>query len=354
MACRIGADWAYKGVKALVLENEYLRITCLPDKGSDIIKILYKPLEIDFLWHFSTGCRKPAGFVWPSGRSDSSFLDFYEGGWQDILPNAGLPSKHRGTDWGQHSESALMPWQYFVEERRPEKVRVHLTTDLHHYPFSVDKWLILEQKQKYFTIKERITNHSEQDLEFSWLQHVAFGEPFLEPGNIISIAAEKAVVHSPEIPHSSLPPGKEFKWPMIRDKKAKQVDLSLIPNRKTRTHDLVYLLDVKEGWYALTNPHLKLTFSLTWDKKVFPHIWYWRPLGGAWDYPWFGKAWAIALEPCTSWPTTGLTDQVKKGTAARLAGGSFIENEMKVAIYTGLHSVTEATGTCIVRGTRHA
>jgi len=54
---------------------------------------------------------------------------------------------------------------------------------------------------------------------------------------------------------------------------------------------------------------------------------------------WFGRTWNIALEPCTSWPATGLADQMAKGTAAKIRGNRSIELEMKAIAYTGLQGV---------------
>lgn len=343
MGSRISTDWTYKGMQTLILENEYLRIVSLLDKGSDIIEILYKPLDVDFLWHSPIGYRNPVMFVESCSRSDGSFLDYYGGGWQDILPNAGSPCKHRGVEWGQHGETALIPWRCKIEKEEEQEVSAHLMVKCYRYPFSVDKWLTLRQGEKILTIREKITNNSEQDLEFSWLQHIAFGEPFLQPGNIINIGAREAIVHSPEIPYSTLPPGEKFTWPIVKNKEGKTVDLSVIPKRDVKGHDLIYIINVEKGWYSLTNTSMKLGFGLIWDRKVFPHIWFWRPLGGCWDHPWFGRAWAIALEPCTSWPATGLLDQIKKGTAAILKGKSSIETEVKVVIHSGFSSVSEIT-----------
>lgn len=350
IGCRVSTDWTYKGMQTLILENEYLRVVSLLDKGSDIIEIRYKPLDIDFMWHSPLGYRNPTMFVESCSRSDGSFLDYYGGGWQDILPNAGSPCTHRGVEWGQHGETALIPWNCVIEKEEKQEVRARLMVNCYRYPLSVNKWLILRQGEKFFTIREKITNNSEQDLEFSWLQHVAFGEPFLKPGNVINLAAKTAVVHTPEIPNSSLPPGKEFKWPILKDKEGKEVDLSIIPKKEGRAHDLIYITNVEDGWYGLTNTKIKLGFGLVWGKRIFPHIWFWRPLGGAWDHPWFGKAWAIALEPCTSWPATGLSDQIKKGTAAKLEGGSSIETEIKVVVYTGFSEVSNITREGIVKG----
>jgi hypothetical protein len=336
----------------VILENEKLRVVSLLDKGSDIIEILYKPLDIDFLWHSPLGYRNPTMFIESCRRSDGSFLDYYGGGWQDILPNAGSGCTHRGTEWGQHGETALLPWKCIIEKEEKEEVKAHLMVNCCRYPFSVDKWLTLQKEEKFFTIKEKITNNSEQDLEFSWLQHVAFGEPFLEPGSKVDVPAKKVIVHSPEILGSSLPPGKEFTWPLIKDKKGKEVDISIVPKKEVRSHDLVYILNIEDGWYALTNKSLRLGFGLVWDKKIFPHIWFWRPLGGALDHPWFGRSWAIALEPCTSWPATGLLDQIRNGTAAELKAGSSVETEMKVVVYTGFTKVSNINTKGIVKGTR--
>lgn len=336
-------DWTYKGMRTLILENAYIRVVSLLDKGADIMEILYKPLDIDFMWHSPLGYRNPSMFIESCSRSDGSFLDYYGGGWQDILPNAGGPCIHRGAEWGQHGETSLMPWKCVIEKDDSIEVVAHLTVDCCRYPFSVDKWLTLRQGEKFLTIREKLTNKSEQDLEFSWLQHVAFGEPFLSPSCVINLAAETAVVHAPEIPWSSLPAGQNFSWPIAKDKKGKEVDLSRIPQKDFQAHDLVYIMGLKEGWYGLTNTEMKLGFGLVWDKSVYPYIWFWRPLGGGWDHPWFGRAWAIALEPCTSWPATGLADQIRKGTAAQLKGASSIETEIKAMIYTDLSKVTRIT-----------
>jgi hypothetical protein len=54
--CRI-REYLYKDLKILVMENELLRITILADKGTDTIEFLYKPLDLDVLWHSFNGVR---------------------------------------------------------------------------------------------------------------------------------------------------------------------------------------------------------------------------------------------------------------------------------------------------------
>ena len=56
--CRI-REFQYKGLRTVTLENELLRAGILADKGSDIFELLYKPKDVDFLWHSPWGVRNP-------------------------------------------------------------------------------------------------------------------------------------------------------------------------------------------------------------------------------------------------------------------------------------------------------
>ena len=47
--CSVTDDWSLKGMKVVYLENAFLRIGILADRGSDIFEFKYKPLDLDFL-----------------------------------------------------------------------------------------------------------------------------------------------------------------------------------------------------------------------------------------------------------------------------------------------------------------
>ncbi|SVD30797.1 uncharacterized protein METZ01_LOCUS383651, partial [marine metagenome] len=42
LGCRISDEWTFKGLKTVILENEFLQIMVLADKGADIYKIVNK------------------------------------------------------------------------------------------------------------------------------------------------------------------------------------------------------------------------------------------------------------------------------------------------------------------------
>ena len=108
--CRISDEWTYKGLRTLILENELLRVVVLIDKGSDIIEFRYKPLDLDFLLLTPGGVRNPVQNQ-PSIYSQSPFMDYYSGGWNDILPNGGPPASYQGVEFGQHGEISLLAWE---------------------------------------------------------------------------------------------------------------------------------------------------------------------------------------------------------------------------------------------------
>lgn len=82
--CRINTDYFYKNLRVEILENEYLKISILIDKGTDIFEFLYKPKDTDFMWLSPWGIKSPSNFVSTIPSKDGNFMDYYEGGWQEI------------------------------------------------------------------------------------------------------------------------------------------------------------------------------------------------------------------------------------------------------------------------------
>src|SRR5579875_3106094 len=110
--CRLAA-YDQHGLCHVTLENSALRVTVLPDKGTDIVELRLKRRDLDVLWTSPTGIRDPRT-TRPSSEGTGAMMDFYEGGWQEILPSGGPPSSHLGATWGQHGESTTLPWEVRV------------------------------------------------------------------------------------------------------------------------------------------------------------------------------------------------------------------------------------------------
>ena len=94
--CRISDSWTYRGLKAVIMENELLRVTVLADKGADIFEFVHKPSDTDFMWRTPWGVRDPSLFIPSSGWGEGVWHDMYEGGWQTIRADGRLPRRVHG------------------------------------------------------------------------------------------------------------------------------------------------------------------------------------------------------------------------------------------------------------------
>jgi hypothetical protein len=117
-----------------------------------------------------------------------------------------------------------------------------------------------------------------------------------------------------------------------------------MPPPEARTAELLYITDLQEGWYAISNDEIGVGFGLAWDTAVFPHLWYWQVARGSFGYPWFGRTYSMALEPWTSWPGDGLATAVAQGTALRLQAGESRQTTLHAVLWEGPGTVARVTG----------
>jgi hypothetical protein len=340
---RIVDQLTYRGFDALVLENDFLRILVLPEKGSDIIEFVYKPLDLDFLW------RAPSGF-WTLDRlfpgditTRSSFIDYYPGGWQEILPNGGPTNQLHGVEFPEHSETPLLPWSWEITADEPDRVAVTLQVRLLRLPILIEKTLRLG-KGPILYIDEVVRNLGTEDLEIMWGHHPTLGAPFIDKDCVIDLPAAGGISHPTErFSCQRLVPNQRFNWPFANCGDLGMVDFSLVLPPYAGKADLFYLTDLKEGWFAVTNQKLSVTFGLAWTPEVFKHLWVWHDANGTKGYPWYGQGYVLAIEPWSSYPSTGLQDVSARGTQMVLHGGDKVSAKLIAVIGTGCERVKTIT-----------
>ncbi len=341
--CRISDEWTFAGMRTIVLENELLRIVILADKGSDIVEFRYKPLDLDFLFFAPGGIRSPHRLA-PSSPSSAPFLDYYSGGWNEILPNGGPYVNYRGAEYGQHGEVSLIPWEYAILEDAAEGVAVRLWTRPLRTPLLIEKTLSLKPERAVLSIQERLKNEGGTTLDIMWGHHIAFGLPFLEEGALIDTPAQIIQTHEP-IPGFEprrFQPSATGEWPSIPDPSGAPVDASAVPaHGEAPRQELAYLSQFSDGWYAITNPVQQIGFGLRFDPRLFRYLWYWQHLDGAGqDYPWWGRAHVAALEPWTSYPSSGLNEALARGASLQLQPEQEIHTHLTAQAYTGYRRIT--------------
>jgi hypothetical protein len=318
-----------------VLENELLKIGILASKGADIVEFRYKPWDLDLLWHTPQPMMPPGQLISTSPRQQGSFLDFFPGGWQEVLPNAGPATVYKGAELGQHGEVALLPWTVRVIADRASHVSVEFSVETVRTPFRLVRTISLESEALECDLNESLTNLGEEEMDFAWGHHPAIGAPFLEAG--CQIELPECDVTQPIELHSmkrQFAVGKTGKFPNLECATGGMGRVDEVRGKEARTEDVLILSGFSEGRCSVVNRRMNLSFSLKWDERVFPYIWCWQVYGGSWGYPYFGRAYTLALE-IFNCPMMALADAVKSGVAKRLAPSSTIDTSINAKIVVG-------------------
>ncbi|MBN9393542.1 MAG: aldose 1-epimerase [Chloroflexi bacterium] len=314
-------------LNGLTLENDLLKITVLPDKGADIYEFIYKPRNLDFLWKFDRGLHSPNKGINYAPDSHVAWMDYYEGGWQELFPSGGGPTKYKGVEIGFHGELSTLPWRYEILQESGEEVSVKLTARTTRTPFKMEKTLTLKDGDVRLYIREKLTNESNEVMDYSWGHHPAFGAPFLAEGLMIDVPATWVESKERQGPSSRLPKGGRYDWPnVITD--GQTIDLSVLPPESQTSAGLAFLGGLEEGWYGLTNPDLGIGFGLVWPREIFQYLWLWQEFRGGKGWPWYSSTYVMGFEPFTSIDDSGLASCVERGTARQIGPHESLEVEL--------------------------
>jgi len=332
--CRIHDQYTYMGMRTVVLENDLVRISILVDKGTDVFEFLYKPLDLDYMWLTELGVHNPNRYLPTSPDPVSTFIDYFEGGWQEVFPNGGPTSSHLGAVYGQHGEVAHMPWDYTILEDTPERITVRFEVRTKKAPYHLCKDLSLAKGSASLTVRERMTNEGRTALRYMWGHHLAYGKPFLEPGCRIRLPDNlRIITEEPGGGAGRIRRGEEHRWPVARDDEGRELDVSVLPPEGTAS-DIFYLTGfAKEAWYEIENERLGAGVRVDWDGEAMPHLWYWQEFGATPGYPWYGRHYNIGLEPFCGYPTHGLEAAVQNGSAGTVGPGESKTTSLKVTPY---------------------
>jgi galactose mutarotase-like enzyme len=299
--CTISDDWTYKGMKIIWMENDFLKIGILAGRGSDIFEFRYKPLDLDFMLRLPKEIHNPQQIFSQMRDTPNQFEDYYYGGWQEILPNS--PGfTYRGASLGQHGEISLTPWKHAIKKNSIEKISVTLYTRPLRIPIRIEKTLTMVYDEATLYIEENLVNESKTKLDVIWGHHVAFGLPFLKDGIEIETNATKFFSDPIIANQRRFEPGNETTWPKAININGEEDMANHIPPESDPPYrDLSYLYGFEDkSYYILKNTAKSIGFKLDWDASLFKYVWLWQERYATQDAPWWGNAYAVALEPWTS------------------------------------------------------
>lgn len=325
--CRIQSNLRIHGYRAVVLENEKLEITVLPDKGADIIGLTYKPNDIDFMW------RSPFGL----NHNDRpytgmpSFLEMYEGGWQEALPAGSGGGIYKNAQFMLHGETPYLPWDAEIVEDTPECVAVRFSVTCKKMPVRVERIMRLRTGQAELEMEERVENLSPEGFHFMWGHHPAFGAPFLSEDCTLRLPTNHGVLIENIWKDDSVKNG-EIQWPYLSN----GVDLSKIRPQGDGSKFMIMMDQLTDGSFQIVNSRLKLGMEMSWDLSVMPYLWVWMNFNGEAGFPWYKRAYLTAVEPWTSVVyegIDGLNEAIANGSAAYMEPEGKIDFRMAFRVF---------------------
>ncbi len=290
---------------ALRISSDALEVSMLPGKGADIVALVDLRSGVDVMFRSPWGLRRPSAWG-AGGPSIERWVGAYPGGWQLLLPNGGDECVENGVTWGYHGEAALACWD--VLEAGAD--RAVLETRLLAVPLHVRRELSV--RDRVLTVEETVANESPEELEVMWSHHPAFGPPFLEGGCVLS-AGCRTVLADDRAPGTLLEAGSRHTWPVVTAGSGERVDLTQVPPPDQPRAVLAYLGDFESGFFALTNPRLRLGVGLRWPLEIFPHAWLWQEVHSGAGWPWYCRAYVVAVEPASTIPGQGMAAARAKG-----------------------------------------
>lgn len=332
--CSVMETVLNRGMRAVIMENDKLKVTILPDKGADIYEFVYKPKNIDVLFKTPGGLRETVNGFQTTANSQVAWMENYEGGWQEVFPNGGGPCAYKGVEMNFHGEACTLSWSYKVLADTPNEAAVTFFVETYRSPFRLERTLTLRKNEMFLIIDEKITNLAEEEMDYMWGHHPAFGAPFLDEGVIIDLPQGSWIEsQNKEDKSTRLPQKSRFKWPIVKGKDHQDIDFATLPPKDNRSADLAFIGGFREGWYGITNPQLGFGFGMAWPKEIFPHMWFWQELKGSFGWPWYGRNYTMAIEPFTSYDESGLAHSVDNGTARKLGAGESLEVKILAGCY---------------------
>jgi hypothetical protein len=327
---------------AVAIRNESIEVVVLVNKGADIYSLIDRRTGTDVLFKSPWGARQPS--LWSeTSTSLERWISAYAGGWQLLLPNGGNECVEQGVTWGFHGEAAMIPWT--VLEQRDDALT--LETSLITCPLRVRRELSLSGS--VLRVREIVTNESSEDVEVMWSHHPAFGAPFLDGTCILSVGCR--TVHADDAaPGTLLSPDSRHDWPMVTSVDGDAVDLRVVPDPGQPRAVLAYLKDFTSGFFAITNPTLGLGVGIRWPLEVFDQAWLWQEIHSGHGWPWFQRAYVIAVEPASTIPGQGIQNARTKGEdLATLRGRESREVVIEAVLFEGSTAVEGITEGGVVK-----
>jgi len=254
-------------LRSAVLENDWLRVSVLPDIGAKIYDLVWKPTGKNILWH------NPR--ILPQTYPiDGNFDNYWCGGWDDGFPTCD-PCEYRGEQYPSLGKLRSVKWQVQAAGEDGEKAYVKLAAFGPISPVRAEKTVTVMANSPVLRVQYEITSLGVLPLEFIWGTH-----PSLEAHEnlILRIPAKTGIVGQATDPRLGTP-GQRYAWPTLGSS-AGVTDMSRVQGMEAKIACGHYATDLQAGWYAVKDARTGNGFLLQFPLAQCPFLWMWLVYGG--------------------------------------------------------------------------
>lgn len=299
------------GPMSLDLVTADLTATINPTRGADLVSMVDRRTGVELL-HRTPWADRAADVAVSGSRLSLSgaaaWMEGHPGGVQLLCPEPGASTGIEGYR-GFHGEASLVPWQV-VDHQATAAV---LTVDLFTVPLRITRRVTVAGVT--LVITDTLTNLAPVEVAPEVQYHVAFGAPLIGPASRLEVAAGQIVIADGPT-GTGLTPG-SHPWPP--QVVGTGLTLDRVPERGRGWSVLGWFDQRSASRARIVNPGLDLAVELGWDHHEQPYLWLWEELGHSLEFPWFGRGWAVALEPSSTVPSPADGEAVPP---RRLAAGT--------------------------------
>ena len=209
-----------------------------------------------------------------------------------------------------HGEAANSEWKVVSAVADDDSATLVMEVTLPVYRLHFRREITLSREAFTACITEIVTNLSGDAIDFQWVQHAAFGKPFLANGEATLFVSGTRGVTWPagyegrELLASDV----EYQWPYAPSLDGGLVNLSQ-PFGRDGTGFVAALLadsDHKSAFVAVHNRRYQLLAGYGFDSKMFPWIVLWEENRARGDAPWNKRTRVRGVEFGTSPMPLGL------------------------------------------------
>ena len=290
-------EMTYKGLDALSLETDALRVVVIPAWGGKIASLYDRRRDREWL-HVNPHL----AYRLPTYGADY-VRDFDAGGFDECFPNIGA-GPFPAAPWSHaqlpdHGEVWALPWT--VEEGKEEiTLRVHGV----QLPYQLQKTLALRDNVLHSAY--RLTNPTPFAMPFIWSSHPTFA---VTPGMRLAIPAQRVKVYGSQgaFPAQA---GVTVAWPVIDGE-----DFSILPPYSAARAAKLFFSGLDSGEVSIIGAKDGSRCTLRFDPVRVPHLGVWMNSGGWAGVPGVAPYYNLAVEPCI-----GTSDDLAAAWAAGTAG----------------------------------